>query len=208
MIKVSDTGEAIRHKGCQEGSREDSEGVTARGTGYFPSSWETSVGQRLLPELLGNLCWTKQQNGVFPGAAPTHTSSVGSGWLGQEPEGLSDSWGPQVWSGSQGASHPAIPECTEAQEGRDLPRCAVGEVLTQDQGPQGIPARGEGGRCSSSPPPASCRLPTSPHNLSSHPSPPCCMDVYISRVCHNRGPQTEWLKQQKRVVSPFWRLEV
>lgn len=59
---------------------------------------------------------------MFPGAAPTHTSSTGSGWLGQEPEGLSDSWGPQVWSGSQGPSHPAIPECTEAQEGRDLPR--------------------------------------------------------------------------------------
>ena len=45
MIKVSDTGEAIRHKSCREGSREDSEGVTARGTGCFPSSWETSVGQ-------------------------------------------------------------------------------------------------------------------------------------------------------------------
>ena len=59
---------------------------------------------------------------MFPGAAPTHTSSTGSGWLGQEPEGLSDSWGPQVWSSSQGPSHPAIPECTEAPEGRDLPR--------------------------------------------------------------------------------------
>ena len=172
---MSDTGEAIRHKSCQEGSREDSEGVTARGTGCFPSSWETSAGQnsRMVCSL---------------GLPPPHTSSIGSWWLGQEPEGLSDSLGPQVWSGSQGPSHPAIPECTEAQEGRDLPRCAVGEVLTQDQGPQAIPAHGEGGRRLSSPPPASCRLPTSPHNLSSHPSPPCCTDVYISRVCHNQGP--------------------
>ena len=126
---------------------------------------------------------------MFPGAAPTHTSSTGSGWLGQEPEGLSDSWGPQVWSSSQGPSHPAIPECTEAPEGRDLPRTR---------------ASLHAGKRSSSPPPASCRLPTSPRNLSPHPPPPCCTDVPISGVCHNQGPQTEWLKQQK----PFWSLEV
>ena len=107
-------------------------------------------------------------------------------------------------SGTISSSDPACTGIPESQGGRDLSRCAVGEVLTQDQRPRVIPARGEGGRRSSSLPPASC---TSPQNLSSHPSAPCCRDVYISRVRHNQGPQTEWLKQQKRIVSPFWRLK-
>ena len=71
--------------------------------------------------------------------------------------------GPQVWSGSQGTSQPAIPGCTEAQEGRDLPRCTVGEVLTQGRGPRVVPAHGEGGRRPSSLPPLQPpHLPTKP----------------------------------------------
>lgn len=42
---MSDTGQAIRHKSCQEGSEEDTEGVTGPGTGCFLSSRETSAGQ-------------------------------------------------------------------------------------------------------------------------------------------------------------------
>ena len=42
---MSDTGQAIRHKSCQEGSEEDTEGVTGLGTGCFLSSRGTSAGQ-------------------------------------------------------------------------------------------------------------------------------------------------------------------
>ena len=60
---------------------------------------------------------------MFPGAAPTYTSSIGSGWLGQEPEGLRDSWGPQVWSGSQGPSHPVIQHALGSQNPRGEGTC-------------------------------------------------------------------------------------
>ena len=42
---MSDTGQAIRQKSCQEGSEEDTEGVTGLGTGCFLSSRGTSAGQ-------------------------------------------------------------------------------------------------------------------------------------------------------------------
>ena len=32
--------------------------------------------------------------------------------------------------------------------------------------------------------------------------------VLVSPGCHNKIPQTGWLKQQKFIFSPFWRLEV
>ena len=34
------------------------------------------------------------------------------------------------------------------------------------------------------------------------------MDQVWSLGCHNRVPQTGWLRQQKYILSHFWRLEI